>query len=75
MEKTLNTIICPKCNTEINAEYHYCPHCGEPISDLAKEREMLKAKNAGLMKLAEFAKHSNSEQVLLAVEAFIENKK
>ena len=37
---------CPKCNQELNEEMNYCPICGEPITDLAKQRELLKIQNA-----------------------------
>lgn len=38
-----NLKICPKCNLEINIEYHYCPQCGTkqeiPVTKKIKEEK------------------------------------
>ena len=64
---------CPKCNQELNEEMNYCPICGEPITDLAKQRELLKIQNAGLLKLQELSKSTVDPSVLTAIKNLIHN--
>ena len=64
---------CPKCNQELNEEMNYCPTCGEPITDLAKQRELLKIQNAGLLKLQELSKSTAEPSVLTAIKNLIHN--
>ena len=28
---------CLVCNADIESKFNFCPYCGEPVSDLAKE--------------------------------------
>ena len=65
---------CPKCNQELNEEMNYCPTCGEPITDLAKQRELLKIQNAGLLKLQELSKSTADPSLLTAIKNLIHNK-
>ena len=39
-------IICSKCQSQIDDSYNFCPICGEPLNDLAKQRETLLVKTA-----------------------------
>ncbi len=64
-------IRCPKCGAELNVEANYCSICGEPISELAKQREELKVRNAGLMQLAELSKTTSDESVRNAIRKLI----
>ena len=64
---------CPKCNQELEEEMNYCPICGEPITDLAKQRELLKIQNAGLLKLQELSKSTTDPSVLTAIKNLIHN--
>lgn len=64
---------CPRCNTELIEEMNYCPECGEPITDLAKQRETLKIQNAGLLKLQELSKSTADPAVLTAIKNLIHN--
>jgi hypothetical protein len=34
-----NKIICEKCKSSISEEYSYCPHCGNPMLDVEKEKK------------------------------------
>lgn len=64
---------CPKCNVELEEEMNYCPTCGEPITDLAKQRELLKIQNAGLLKLQELSKSTTDPAVITAIKNLIHN--
>jgi len=41
MEKEYN---CPFCTLQIQKDFNFCPHCGEGLTDLAKE--IVKKQNA-----------------------------
>ena len=60
-------IVCPKCGLDLDLEVNYCSQCGEPISELAKQREELKIRNAGLMQLAEISKTTQDPVVKNAI--------
>lgn len=65
--------VCPKCASLLVEEANYCAVCGEPISDLAIQREALKIQNAGLLKLQELSKSSHDPAVLNAIKDLIHN--
>lgn len=68
----MEELICPKCNEEIDESFNYCPTCGEPLTELAKQRETLKFQNAGLLKLQELSKSTHDPVVLNAIKNLIE---
>lgn len=69
----LNNNFCPKCEIELTEDTNYCPICGEPITELAKQREALKIQNAGLLKLQELSKSTTDPAVLTAIKNLIHN--
>ena len=36
---------CTKCQRECPSEFHFCPDCDEPLTDIAKENRRLKEQN------------------------------
>ena len=44
---------CPVCEKELEKEFNFCPYCGEPLTDLAKEtlREQTKIAQLKLISL------------------------
>lgn len=64
-EKTI--IECPICFTECARNANYCPACGEPISELAKDFESEKKTNieiAILMKVMDYMKDEKDVKFL-----------
>lgn len=44
---------CPKCDKIVEKEYHFCPYCGEPLTELAQDvaREQTKVAQLKLINL------------------------
>lgn len=67
-------LFCSKCNTELNEEMNYCPNCGQPLSLLAKKREMLKHTNDGLEMIQELTMYTKNPELLKIIKEFVDKK-
>lgn len=67
-------IFCSKCDAELNEEMNYCPNCGEPLTLLAKKREMLKHDNAGLEMIEELTVYTKNPELLKIIKDFVDKK-
>ena len=67
-------MICPKCKAQVEERYNYCPICGEPLSELGKQRESIKLSTAGYMKLNDLANVSGDPAVLDAIKKLLTNE-
>lgn len=70
----MEKINCKKCNQEISEEFNYCPYCGEPLSELAKQKEAIRLQNAGLLKLQELSNSTHDPAVQKAIKNLLKLK-
>lgn len=68
----MDKILCISCREQVNANYNYCPHCGEPLNELARQKEQIKMQNAGLLKLHELSMSTKDPAVLKAIKNLIQ---
>ena len=62
---------CLNCKQEIY-EFDFCPHCGTPISDIAKQVEIKKNTNIRLETLLKISKLTNDEKTLTIIKELID---
>jgi predicted amidophosphoribosyltransferase len=65
---------CLNCKQEIY-EFDFCPHCGTPISDIAKQVEIKKNTNIRLETLLKISKLTNDEKTLTIIKELIDKLK
>ena len=56
-------------------EFDFCPHCGTPISDIAKQVEIKKNTNIRLETLLKISKLTNDEKTLTIIKELIDKLK
>ena len=61
---------CIHCNKDIEM-LNYCPHCGNPLNESAKELENIKLTNARLEVLLKISELTDDEKTLVAIKNLI----
>lgn len=66
---------CQSCNMKIEENFNFCPYCGEPLSDLAKEISAKQASIAQLKLLNVLAEKIENKKDLNLIEKLAEQYK
>ena len=62
---------CLNCTKEIN-DFDFCPHCGTPISDVAKQVEIKKNTNIRLETLLKLTTLIDDEKTLIIIKELVD---
>lgn len=66
---------CCVCGRDLEAEFHFCPYCGEPVSELAKEISKKQASVAQLKLLNALAEKIKDKNTLELIGKLVEQYK
>ena len=66
---------CPVCEKEINKEYNFCPYCGEPMTEVAKEIQKRQTTIAQLKLLGALIEKVQDKKTLELLEKLVNQYK
>ena len=66
---------CPVCEKEINKEYNFCPYCGEPMTEVAKEIQERQTTIAQLKLLGALIEKVQDKKTLELLEKLVNQYK
>jgi predicted amidophosphoribosyltransferase len=63
---------CPECEKEVDKSFSFCPYCGEPLNESAKQFYKLKDQNAQLKMLYALISKIDDKKSLKILKAMVD---
>lgn len=72
MEENKNGIdVCSVCKKQVSENYNFCPYCGKPLTDLAKELIKTQIDNNRLEVLIKLIDNVDDEKTLKLIKSMV----
>ena len=71
----MENLTCSFCNKEVAENFQFCPHCGEPLTELAKKIEEKRNANAQLKVIFSLIENVNDEKTINLLKEYVNKLK
>ncbi len=71
----MENMICEFCHKEVEENFNFCPYCGEPVSELAKQIKAKQNINAQLKLVFSLLEKVNDEKTITLLQEFVDEAK